>query len=98
MGYRVDVKEKAVLFSNDTVKNLVLFELEFITDAPVLCRALRKSMATINDPAQLLVYSDKKHIKTSCSGLEAPTEFRVRFDSDACFTNSVCINVTIKEW
>ena len=38
MAYSFTVKDKKVLFSNEAVKNLELFELEFVTDAPKLCR------------------------------------------------------------
>lgn len=50
MTYDFNIKDKKVLFSNDIVKNLELFELEFITDAPKLCRLLRKELKDIHDP------------------------------------------------
>lgn len=42
MAYEFDVKNKKVLFSNNVIRNFELFELEFITDAPKLCRLLER--------------------------------------------------------
>ncbi|MCD8501665.1 MAG: hypothetical protein LRY71_08315 [Bacillaceae bacterium] len=79
MAYEINVQDKKIIFSNDKVKNLELFQLEFITDAPKLCRLLRKELKDIHDPTGLINTSKKEHIKTFFDGLEAPTSFRIRF-------------------
>lgn len=98
MAYEFNVKDRKVLFTNDIVKNLELFELEFITDAPKLCRLLRKEIKEIHDPFGLIHNANEEQIKVAFDRLEAPANFRVRF----CYPYSpgydVAIQVSIKEW
>ena len=91
MAYEFDVKNKKILFSNNVIRNFELFELEFITDAPKLCRAIRKEVEKVNDPERVISNCDKEYIKAS-------TNFRVRFCNKYNPENAIAIQVTINEW
>lgn len=98
MAYEFNVKDKKVLFSNEVVKNLELFELEFITDAPKLYRLFRKEIKDIYDPFGIIHTSNKEQIRTYCDSLEAPSNFRISFCNPYSPENSVDIQVTVQEW
>lgn len=98
MAYAFSVKNNQVLFSNDVVKDLVLYELEFVTDAPKLCRRLREQAKKTLDHEQLMHRSPREKIRFSFDGLEAPTDFRLRFNHPLYFDHSVEIEVAVKEW
>ena len=97
MVYEFDVKNKKVIFNNNVVRNFELFELEFITDAPKLCRAIRKEVEKVNDPERVISNCDKEYIKASFDKLDAPTNFRVRFCNKYNPENAVDIQITINE-
>ena len=96
MAYTFNVKNNKVLFSNDVLTDILLFELEFITDAPKLCRKLREETKKIRDISRLIHTAEK--IRTSFDGLEAPTDFRVRFCNPYNIEHDISIHIAIKEW
>lgn len=98
MAYSFTVEEKKVLFSNDTVTNLELFELEFISDAPKLCRLLRKEALQLQDPGRLADTVGADKIRCSRDGTDAPANFRVRFLNQYEPIFDVTIHVAVKEW
>lgn len=98
MGFAFNVKDKYVLFSNDAVKDLPLFKLEFITDAPKLCRLLRKEAKNTHDPQRLIHIAKKEEIKASFNQLEEPAHFWIRFDNPYNRTQDLTVHVTIHEW
>lgn len=98
MAYSFTVKDKKVLFSNEAVKNLELFELEFVTDAPKLCRLLRKEANHLHDPWRLADTVGADCIRCSMDGTEEPVNFRIRFMNPYNQENDVTIHATVKEW
>lgn len=98
MAYSFTVKDKKVLFSNDAVKELELFELEFITDAPQLCRMLRREAKYVHDPLRFMDTAGCNQIKASVDGVDEPAIFRIRFVNPYDLANDVTIHVTVKEW
>ena len=98
MAYSFTVQDKKVLFSNDEVKELVLYELEFITDAPVLCRKLREEAKKQSDPLRLMHRAKKDEIRRSVDQLEAPAFFNLRFCCPEDFERDLALQITIKTW
>lgn len=98
MAYEFNVKNKKVIFSNDVVKDLELFELEFITDAPKLCRKFREEIKRVHDPFRKIHTANKKQIKFSYDTLDAPSNFRLRFCHPYNPAEDIAVQVTIKEW
>jgi hypothetical protein len=98
MTYEFNVKDNNVLFSNDVVKDLKVFQLEFVTDAPKLCRLLRKEINDIYDPFGIIHSATDKQIRTYFDGFDTPTNFRIRFSHPFTPANDVALQVTIKEW
>ena len=98
MAYSFTVQDKKVLFSNDEVKELVLYELEFITDAPVLCRKLREEAKKQSDPLRLMHKAKKDEIRRFVDQLEAPAFFNLRFCCPEDFERDLALQITIKTW
>ena len=98
MAYSFTVKDKKVLFHNDAVKNLELFELEFVSDAPKLCRLLRKESKLIYDPLRLADSSKAEQIRCSRDGEDEPVNFRVRFKNPHDQELDLTIHATIEKW
>ena len=98
MAYSFTVEDKKVLFNNDAVKNLELFELEFVTDAPKLCRLVRREAKYVHDPLRFVDTAGGDHIKSSMDTVGEPANFRIRFINPYDLANDVTIHVTVKEW
>lgn len=98
MAYKFSVKDNKVLFSNNAVENLEIFELEFITDAPKLCRLLRREAAKIDDSQHLMDTNSEDMIKSRNMGLNEPATFILRFRNPYNIVNELTIHVTVREW
>ena len=98
MAYSFTVKDNQVLFSNDEVKELVLYELEFITDAPVLCRKLREEAKKQSDPLRLMHRAKKDEIRRSVDQLEVPATFTLRFRCLEDFDRDLSLQIIIRAW
>jgi len=99
MAYNYSVKDKKVIFSNDKVKNMELFELEFVTDAPKVCRLLRKETKNVKDPMRLIDTSEKENIKCSQSiQNDQESTFSLRFLQPYNMVNDVSVIVNVRGW
>jgi N-glycosylase/DNA lyase len=98
MAYSFTVQDNKVLFSNDEVKNIVLFEFEFVTDAPKVCRLLRKAVKQVRDVNRLIDTSDVSQIKSYQDDMGEQVSFRVRFNNPFDLYNDIVIHTTVREW
>jgi len=98
MAYSFTVQDNKVLFSNDEVKNIVLFEFEFVTDAPKVCRLLRKAVKQVRDVNRLIDTSDVSLIKSYQDDMEEQVSFRVRFCNPVDVYKDIVVRATVREW